>query len=80
MQSILLEHIQVKDLPESWRQKINASPETRVRVHIEEETSEATGANSLFGLWKDNAATQNVETYINQIREPRWKKDDTDAD
>lgn len=74
MQSILLEHIQVKDLPESWRQKLNTSPETRVRVRIEEEITDTT--TSLFGLWKDNDATTNVETYINQIREPRYKKDE----
>ena len=41
-------------------------------VPIEEEQKVSAQPNELFGIWKDNAQTENVENYIRTIRKGRF--------
>ena len=41
-------------------------------VPIEEEKNASVKPNELFGIWKDNAQTEDVENYIRTIRKGRF--------
>lgn len=32
-----------------------------------------TAANKLFGMWKDNAGTEDVDTYVRELRKGRFE-------
>jgi len=36
-----------------------------------QEQQKKTGKNELFGIWKDNDATQNVDEYVSNLRKGR---------
>ncbi|MCD6388214.1 MAG: type II toxin-antitoxin system prevent-host-death family antitoxin [Desulfobulbaceae bacterium] len=44
-------------------------------VPIQEEEKASTQPNELFGIWKDNAQTEDVENYIRTIRKGRFDAD-----
>jgi diaminopimelate decarboxylase len=79
MDAIVIEHVKVSELPESWRAKLGAAREARVTVRIEAET-ETSGAqapkqgedNPLFGMWRDREDMADVEAYVRQLRAPRF--------
>jgi hypothetical protein len=82
MTTIVLEHVNVRDLPEAWRAKLPTLQEAQVTVRIEEETkpqAEIAQANEaddlLFGMWRDREDMADVETYISKLREPRYHHD-----
>jgi len=79
MDAIVIEHVQVSELPEAWRAKLGAARETHVTVRIEAET-ETPGAqapeegehNPLFGMWRDREDMADVEAYVRKLRAPRF--------
>jgi len=78
MDAIVIEHVQVSELPEAWRAKLGAAREARVTVRIETETgssdAQAPGAskeNPLFGMWRDRDDMADVEAYVRKLRAPR---------
>ena len=82
MSAVIIEHVNVADLPENWRARLPAAHAQRVTVRIEEEvaeqaTAEATGAavDILFGMWRDREDMADVEGYLRELREPRFKRD-----
>ena len=44
-------------------------------VPIEEEKTASIQTNELFGIWKDNAQTENVENYVRAVRKGRFDAD-----
>ena len=44
-------------------------------VPIQEEKKTPAQPNELFGIWKDDAQTENVENYIRTIRKGRFDAD-----
>ncbi len=44
-------------------------------VPIEEEKKASAQPNDLFGIWKDNAQTEDVENYIRTMRKGRFDAD-----
>ena len=82
MSAVIIEHVNVADLPENWRARLPAEHAQRVTVRIEEEiadqvTPESTGAavDLLFGRWRDREEMADVEGYLRKLREPRFKPD-----
>lgn len=75
MRAIVIEHVQVSDLPETWRKRLQAGSAARVTIRIEEETSESdtsfTTDDPAFGIWRD----RDVGAYVQKLREPRYKMD-----
>ncbi len=79
MNVIVIKHVKLVDLPESWRAKLAARHDARVTVRIEEET-ESTDTQSvsafaedpLFGMWRDREDMADVASYIRHIRAPRF--------
>lgn len=79
MHAIVIEHVQVSDLPETWRKRLQAGSAARVTIRIEEETSESdasfTTDDPAFGIWRDRDEITDVGAYVQKLREPRYKID-----
>ena len=80
MKAIVIEHVDVEDLPAEWRAKLGAVPEARGAVHvtvrIEAEASAEAAAtpcadDSLFGMWRDREDMADVAGYVRAIRAAR---------
>lgn len=82
MSAVIIEHVDVADLPESWRAKLTAPQSARVTVRIEpEETAAAPDATGFvtndpaFGIWRDRDDMADVEGYLAKLRAPRYSRD-----
>ena len=77
MTAIVIEHVKVSELPETWRAHITATEDARVTVRIEPEAtgSEAAQEDSddpLFGMWCDRTEMADVQAYVRKLRAPRF--------
>jgi len=78
MNSIVIEHVSISELPEVWRARLGQSSSNRVTVRIEEERAidsnavQSSHANPLFGLWRDREEMSDVEAYVRQLRAARF--------
>jgi hypothetical protein len=79
MNTIVIEHVPLNELPAAWRDGLHVPLNTRVTVRIEEETQEmaqtALADNPLFGLWQDREEAGDVAAYARELRVPRYKLD-----
>jgi hypothetical protein len=82
MNTVVIEHVQLNELPAAWRAQLDATRNTRVTVRIEEEisvppqvTQTALVDNPLFGMWQDRADTADVTAYARALRAPRFDVD-----
>jgi hypothetical protein len=73
MSALVIEHVEISELPEAWRAKLPVAENARVTVRIEEETTgvEAEG-DLLFGMWRDREDMADVEAYVSKLRAPRF--------
>ena len=77
MNTIVIEHVKVSELPEDWRTRLQAEADARVTVRIEEEAgpgevAKDRGENPLFGMWRDREEMGDVEAYVRKLRAPRF--------
>jgi hypothetical protein len=77
MTAIVIEHVKVSELPETWRAQITAAENARVPVRIEPEVTvgEAVQEDSddrLFGMWRDRAEIADAQAYVRKLRAPRF--------
>ena len=78
MNTIVIEHVNVSELPDAWRARVAPSFNKQVTVRIEEETSNESNAtqrdqsNPLFGLWRDRDDMADVAAYIRTQRASRF--------
>jgi len=85
MNTIVIEHVALNELPAAWQALLSSTFKTRVTVRIEEEieqdesaaTTQTLTDNPLFGLWKDREEIADVSAYARQLRAPRYALDDT---
>jgi hypothetical protein len=84
MNSIVIEHVKVEELPQAWREKFAQTANTRVTVRIEEEevpaatsTEQFVTDDPLFGMWRDRADMADVAGYVRSIRASRFNDDGT---
>ena len=82
MSAVIIEHVNVADLPETWRAKLTAPQPARVTVRIESEEAtaapDATGFvtnDPAFGIWRDHKDMTDVEAYLRKLRAPRYNRD-----
>ena len=73
MSALVIEHVEISELPEAWRAKLPVAENARVTVRIEEETTgvEVEG-DLLFGMWRDREDMADVEAYVSKLRAPRF--------
>jgi hypothetical protein len=84
MNTVVIEHVPVAELPAAWQQHLASSPQKRVTVRIDEEAEapwvtpadEAVPAefadDPMFGMWRDREDMADVDGYIRRIRSPRY--------
>jgi len=78
MNTLIIEHVSVSELPKAWLAQLDLPITNRVTVRIEEESLAANNAeqnnqtNPLFGLWRDRNEMKDVETYIRAQRASRF--------
>ncbi|MFM9970367.1 MAG: hypothetical protein ACKVQK_18405 [Burkholderiales bacterium] len=90
MSAVIIEHVNIADLPETWRAKLPASKSAHVTVRIESEPSAASTITSVaaasatpdfvtddpaFGIWRDRDDMADVEAYVRKMRMPRYNRD-----
>lgn len=71
MNAILIEHVKVSELPESWREKLAVPKDACVTVRIEEEPPATEDASSAFGMWRDRDELADVAGYVRRLRASR---------
>lgn len=78
MNSVVIEHVNISELPEVWRARLGQPSGSRVTVRIEEESAadnnavQGSHANPLFGLWRDREKMSGVAAYVRQLRSARF--------
>ena len=82
MSAVIIEHVNVADLPETWRARLPAPRAEHVTVRIEEESaSQATASETdtavdlLFGMWRDREDMADVDGYLRKLHAPRYNPD-----
>ena len=80
MNSIVIEHVKVSDLPNAWRTRLKADRDARVTVRIEEETPVSETATkeeseSAFGMWRNRTDLADPEGYVRRLRALRFTHD-----
>jgi hypothetical protein len=82
MNTIVIEHVKVEELPQAWRAKLATPAATRVTVRIEEEAPPAAQAaeafatdDPAFGIWRDREDMADVAAYVRKIRAGRYNRD-----
>jgi hypothetical protein len=76
MNTIVIEHVALSELPTAWRSRLTIPAGARVTVRIEQESTdqeEALTNNPLFGMWKDREEMTDVSDYARQLRASRYK-------
>ncbi|MHB1591061.1 MAG: hypothetical protein ACYCTW_05960 [Sulfuricella sp.] len=73
MNTVVIEHVALSELPAAWRARLPAEPNVRVTVRIEEEATQPILAdNPLFGMWQDREEVADIAAYARQLRAPRY--------
>lgn len=78
MNSIVIEHVSISELPEVWRARLGQPSGSRVTVRIEEEsptvnkTAQSSKTNPMFGMWRDREEMADVAAYVRQLRAARF--------
>jgi hypothetical protein len=86
MNTIVIEHVKVEELPQAWRVKFTQIANTRVTVRIEEEAQAAAPAEEfvtddpLFGMWRDREDMADVAGYVRKPRASRFNNDGSRRD
>ena len=79
MNTIVIEHVALNELPAAWRDRLLIAPNTRVTVRIEEESEPATQTasteNPMFGMWRDREEMADVASHVQKLRAPRYRPD-----
>jgi hypothetical protein len=80
MNTVVIEHVALNELPAAWRAQLSAAANARVTVRIEEEEAEqaaqpALADNPLFGMWQDREDVADVAAYARRLRAPRYNFD-----
>jgi hypothetical protein len=76
MNTVVIKHVALNELPAAWRSQLHVAKDSRVTVRIEEEAIEpalqpALLDNPMFGMWQDLEAAADVAAYARGLRAPR---------
>jgi len=84
MNTIVIEHVLLNDLPAAWRAQLHVAENTRLTVRIEEETEQVAATalvdNPLFGMWQNRVETADAAAYARHLRAPRYNVDGSRGD
>ena len=92
MNTVVIKHVLLADLPLAWRDKLpkaRFARKSHVTVRIEQEqllptpadkeqaALKAMMANPMVGMWADRGDMADVQAYVRKLREPRYGRDGT---
>jgi len=84
MNTVVIKHVALNELPAAWRAQLHIDKNTRVTVRIEEEPGQVTAAalvdNPLFGMWQNREETADAAAYARRLRAPRYNLDGSRGD
>jgi hypothetical protein len=77
MNTVVIEHVSLDELPAAWRTQLNLAQDARVTIRIdpEAETQAILPNNPLFGMWQDREEIADVQAFVSRLRAPRWDVD-----
>ncbi len=80
MNTVVIEHVALDELPAAWRARLPVSTNARVTIRIEEETAEHEAEtnladNPLFGMWQDREEAADAAAYGRRLRASRYAVD-----
>lgn len=81
MNTIVIEHVNISELPDAWRARVRQPANHRVTVRIEEEipaedqATQSALPTPLFGLWRDrDDMKKDVAAYVRAQRAARQER------
>jgi len=83
MEKMILEHVNIDDIPVKWKKLLKDFISSSYKITIESEpklSKTTTSSNRhkswkdmpMFGMWKDRDDISSPVDYVNQIRKPRF--------
>jgi hypothetical protein len=86
MSTLVIEHLEVSELPQEWVERLRAKPGHTVTVRIETEPERVVQTvqdnaaafvtdDPAFGIWRDREDIADVDSYMRQLRTPRHRRD-----
>ncbi len=82
MDKMILEHVNIQDIPSKWSKLLKNLVSTSYKITIEAESKADKFKNSknkkswknapMFGMWKDRDDMSEPVDYLNKIRKPRF--------
>ena len=82
MNSIVIKHVPVEELPSAWREQLDQSNDAHVTERIEKEAPALAAAGDgfvtddpAFGIWHDRDDMADVAAYVRHLRAPRFNRD-----
>ena len=90
MNTVVIEHVPIAELPTAWRNRLDAPREVRVTIRIEAESEvEAAQDDPIlaefandpsFGMWRDREDMADVEGYLRRVRTPRFLRGESSSE
>ncbi|MCU0869266.1 MAG: hypothetical protein MUF30_06605 [Burkholderiales bacterium] len=85
MNTVVIEHVPVTDLPEQWCARLATAAATLVTVRIEEEAPPPplepfVSDDPAFGMWRDREDLSDVAGHVRKLRAPRFLPDGSPDD
>jgi hypothetical protein len=84
MNTVVMEHVPIAELPAAWQERLGGASEARVTVLIEpkpesevslkDATPPEFADDPSFGMWRDREDMADVDAYIRRIRAPRFPR------
>ena len=75
MATLIIEHLEARDLPEDWARQLAVDGGQKVTVRIETEAPPHGAAESrydpAFGMWGDHPSMREVKAFVDELRKPR---------
>jgi hypothetical protein len=81
MNTLVIEHVSIAELPEAWQAKLQVALDTKVTVRIDQEDVKTEqrfhdlSNNPMVGMWSDREDMRDVAAYARKLREPRYLPD-----
>lgn len=83
MSTLVIEHLEASELPQDWAARLRAKPGQTVTVRIETEAEQSAAATTppfvtddpAFGIWRDRQDVADVDSYVRELRTPRYARD-----
>jgi len=74
MATLIIEHLEARELPDDWARRLAVDGARKVTVRIETETPQheaEPGHDPAFGMWANHPSSEAVTAFVDGLRRPR---------